>query len=1176
MDTTALKNFAQKARVDLIHQVGAQLKLVLASDSLARREQDKSVRALEEQIERKTKEVVIEEVAYTWFNRFCALRFMDANRYNSVGVVSPSEGQTQPEILADAKMGVFDEDVVSKRTKDIILDLLSGRLKSKDAQGEAYRLLLVSYCNHLNKTIPYLFERITDFTELLLPTNLLAVNSILSDCRNALTEDACKDVEVIGWLYQYYISERKDEVFKNFKKGKKAGPREIPAATQLFTPHWIVRYLVENSLGRLWMLNHPKSHLIEKMEYYIKPEQEETDFLRISKPEEIKVCDPACGSGHMLTYAFDLLYAIYEEEGYNPSSIPSMILMNNLYGIEIDERAGELAAFALSMKARQKSRRFFNNPVEPNICVLKNVKIDPDNIKEYVKHVGIDLFSEDVLATLNQFEEADNFGSLIIPATSNAGDVLKALSLKSMEGEMFLSETHDQIITALTQADYLSQKYHVVVANPPYMGGGNMNVRLSAWLKDNYADVKSDLFSAFIIRNTSLAVNHGQLGFMSPYVWMFISSYEKLRQVLIEKKTITSLIQLEYSGFDGATVPICTFTIENAKKPEFKGSYVRLSNFRGSENQAPKTLEAIKNPECGWFYRVSAEDFQKIPGSPIAYWVPLRIIETFVNYSSIERKAIFKHGMSTSDNSRFLRFWHEVSIKNSSYDSKSSEDTYLGARWYPYNKGGTFRRWYGNNDYLVNWQNDGQEIREISNIKYPYLKGNLDFVLGGQKFFFNPGYTWSSLTSGNFSLRRFNSGFIFDAKGQCFFPKNEEEGSIVFTLLNSIISKVYCQILAPTLDFNSGVISKIPFPNLSITVQTTVRELAEQLSSLSRNDWDSFETSWDFTSLPLLGASNRGDTLASTYENLRAHWNEMTLEMQRLEEENNRIFIEAYGLEDELTPDVPLKEITLTCNPYYRYGDNKSDSELEELLLADTMKELISYAVGGMFGRYSLDKPGLILANQGETYEDYCRLVPGSSFPADEDNAIPVLDGDWFSDDIVMRFRKFLRVAFGEEKYEENLRFVEKALGKDLRQYFLKDFYNDHVRRYKKRPIYWMFSSPDGSFNVLIYMHRYRPDTASIILSEYLREYQVRLSAYMDNLRRKEANPDLSKGEKTKALKELDKLRKTQDILATYERDVLFPLANQRIEIDLDDGVKVNYPKFGTALKKVPGLEAKE
>jgi type II restriction/modification system DNA methylase subunit YeeA len=1165
MDTTALKNFAQKARVDLIHQVGAQLKLVLASDSLARREEEKAVRELEARIERKGKEVVVEEVAYTWFNRFCALRFMDVNRYSTVGVVSPSDAQTQPEILSDAKMGVFDENVVSNKTKEKVLDLLSGRLKSKDAQGEAYRLLLVSYCNHLNRTIPYLFERITDYTELLLPTNLLAVNSILAECRDAMTEEACKDVEVIGWLYQYYISEKKDDVFKNFKKGKKAGPREIPAATQLFTPHWIVRYLVENSLGRLWMLNHPKSNLIAKMEYYIKPEQEESDFLRISKPEEIKVCDPACGSGHMLTYAFDLLYSIYEEQGYDPASIPSLILTNNLYGIEIDERAGELAAFALTMKARQKSRRFFSNPTEPQICVLKNVKIEPENLKEYVKHVGIDLFTEDVLATLNQFEEADNFGSLIIPATNSAGEVLKALSQKNMEGEMFLSETHEQIMTALTQANYLSQKYHVVVANPPYMGGGNMNARLSAWLKDNYADVKSDLFSAFIIRNTSLAVKHGQLGFMSPYVWMFISSYEKLRQVLIEKKTITSLIQLEYSGFDGATVPICTFTIENAKKPEFKGSYVRLSDFRGSENQAPKALEAIKNSDCGWFYRVSADDFQKIPGSPIAYWASKQMLKIFSLAKPVKSIAEFKHGMSTGKNEAVVRLWQEADHLKIHFSSPNHVELYAsGKRYVPYNKGGEYRKWYGNQQFILGYDKKYDELMDSFS---GHRHDNKDS-------YFLPNISWSKITSGNLAMRFFPKGFVYDVAGCSVFTPSDFHLKYLLAYFNLKIKDILVSTLSPTLNFEVGQLRESPI--ILGEHSTKVVEITNRCIDQSKLDWDSFETSWDFTSLPLLDTEYRQATLADTYSTLRTHWNEMTREMQRLEEENNRIFIEAYGLEDELTPDVPLKEITLTCNPYYRYGDNKSDSELEELLLSDTMKELISYAVGCVFGRYSLDKPGLILANQGETYEDYCRLVPDSTFSADVDNAIPVLDGDWFSDDIVMRFRKFLRVTFGEEKYEENLRFIEKALGKDLRQYFLKDFYNDHVRRYKKRPIYWMFSSPNGSFNVLIYMHRYRPDTASIVLNEYLREYQVKLSSYMESLRRKEGNPDLSKGEKTKALKELDKLRKTQDILATYERDVLFPLANQRIEIDLDDGVKVNYPKFGTALKKVPGLEAKE
>jgi len=1160
MDTTVLKNFAQKARVDLMHQIGAQLKLVLAPDSLARREQEQSVETLEGEIKRKTKEVVIEEVAYTWFNRFCALRFMDVNHYNPAGVVSPSDGQTQPEILSDAKMGIFDEDAVPKKTQNIVLDLLSGRLKSKDAQGEAYRLLLVSYCNHLNKTIPYLFEPIADYTELLLPVNLLGINSILADCRNALTEDACKDAEVIGWLYQYYISEKKDDVFKDFKKGKKAGPREIPAATQLFTPHWIVRYLVENSLGRLWMLNNPRSNLVTKMEYYIKPEQEESDFLRISKPEEIKVCDPACGSGHMLIYAFDLLYSIYDEKGYDPASIPFLILKNNLYGIEIDERAEELAAFALTMKARQRSRRFFNNPVEPNICVLKNVKIEPENLKEYVKHVGIDLFTEDVLTTLGQFKEADNFGSLIIPATNRAGEVLKALSQKGMEGEMFLLETHNQIITALTQAEYLSRKYHVVVANPPYMGGKNMNATLSDFAKREYPNSKSDMCTMFIERNLKLVVKQGNVAMITMQSWMFLSSFERLRESLIKESTITSMAHLGARAFDsigGEVVSTTAFVIENQHLQGQKGSFVRLVDGGSEEEKVTALKEAIKNPACGWFYRVSADDFQKIPGSPIAYWVSQKIFNIFQYSLPLKTFSKGSTGLQTSNSDKFLRFWQEV------------DKSLIHTKWIPFAKGGGYRKWYGNVDHLVNWDNNGKDIKNYVVEKYPYLKGNYGLVVKNENTYFLKGILTSRVTTGKLGFRIKSSNEIYSDACTAIFPNDL---AIFLSLLSSKLLRII-EKLNPTINFQAGDIEK--FPIMSHVFEIPITDTVNSCLRISQLDWDAYEDSRDFTSLPLLDASYRGDTLATTYENLRAHWNEMTLEMQRLEEENNRIFIEAYGLEDELTPDVPLNEITLTCNPHYRYSGEKSDAELEELLLADTIRELISYAVGCMFGRYSLDEPGLILANQGETYSDYCRLVPDSSFPADKDNAIPVLDGDWFSDDIVTRFRRFVRIAFGEKRYEENLRFIESALGKDIRQYFLKDFYNDHVKRYKKRPIYWMFSSPDGSFNVLIYMHRYRPDTASIILNEYLREYQVRLSAYMENLRRKEANPDLSKGEKVRVLKELDKLNKTQDVLSAYERDVFFPLANRRIEIDLDDGVKVNYPKFYPALKKIAGLEAR-
>jgi hypothetical protein len=565
-------------------------------------------------------------------------------------------------------------------------------------------------------------------------------------------------------------------------------------------------------------------------------------------------------------------------------------------------------------------------------------------------------------------------------------------------------------------------------------------------------------------------------------------------------------------------------------------------------------------------YNASADDFQKIPGSPIAYWVSEQIFNIFKTENPIGKHIEARQGLGTGQDWFFFRHVWEVSCNKIGYFMNSEHQAWESKnKWFPLNKGGSFRKWCGNQEYLIAF-----DILNRNKLK------NLGNHLPSEDLYFKPAVSWSDITMTNNSFRYYENGYIFSNTGHCAFPKSLDEIYLLLAYCNNKFVNIISKVLNPTMHFHVGYFNKLPYPSEILAKQSIINGIVQKLLEISKLDWDSYETSWDFSSLPLLNATYRGDSLVSTYENLRAHWNEITLEMQRLEEENNRIFIEAYGLEDELTPDVPLKEITLTCNPYYRYGDNKSDSELEESLLADTMKELISYAVGCMFGRYSLDKPGLILANQGETYSDYCRLVPDSSFPADEDNAIPVLDGDWFSDDIVSRFRKFLRVAFGEDKYEENLRFVEAALGKDLRQYFLRDFYNDHVKRYKKRPIYWMFSSPDGSFNVLIYMHRYRPDTASIILSEYLREYQVRLSAYMDNLRRKEANPDLSKGEKVKALKELDKLRKTQDALTAYERDVLFPLANQRIEIDLDDGVKVNYPKFGVALKKIAGLEAKD
>lgn len=1148
METAKLKKFAQFARRSLIEQVLAKFNFVLAENSAARRERADAVKRLEETIKSHGKEQVIERVAYTWFNRFCALRFMDVNRYTRMGVVSPAEEQFQPEILAEAKMGHIDEEMVSDPDRKQIFALLDGKVPSRDPQGEAYRLLLVASCNFFHRAMPFLFQRIDDYTELLMPDDLLSAGSILAYMREAMAPDDCKDVEVIGWLYQFYISEKKDDVFDGLKKNKKIMPENIPAATQLFTPHWIVRYLVENSLGRLWLLNRPGSKLSLQMDYYIHAEQAETDFLRINKPEEIKICDPACGSGHMLTYAFDLLYAIYEEEGYEPSEIPEKILTYNLYGIEIDERAGELAAFALTMKARAKQRRFFNKGIKPNICVLENTHLDEDELNDYVDFIGRDLFTAPLQTTLHQFEEANNFGSLIRPEVTDVDGIFKIIRSKQIS-DLFLGDIHKKVLQVLRQADYLSPKYHVVIANPPYMGSKGMNRRLSAWLNDNYADVKSDLFSAFIVRNTEMTLPKGQLGFMSPFTWMFISSYEKLRNFLLTKKTITSLIQLEYSGFEGATVPICTFTIENAHNPDFNGGYVKLSDFRGSTNQGPRSIEAIKNPNSKWFYRASAADFKKIPSSPIAYWVPN--FDVFA-LPKVSDQWISGGRIKTHDGGKYIRFIWEISRKS--------------AYWKRLIKGGGFRKHFGNEEFIVDWRDDAISFYEEHGGLYP------------ERFRSKEGICWSKITSSLQSFRIKRTETEYDSASPTIYNDSFVCDNYLLSLLNSKVSQFLLKAINPTLNTQVADVMALPIYRVDSAQKKSIEISESKLIDISSADWDAYETSWNFTSFPLLNGYHHQQSLKATYQNIRSHWQMVTQEMQRLEEENNRIFIEAYDLKEELKPEVPLNEITLTCNPYYRYGNDKSEDDLEALLLADTMRELVSYAVGCMFGRYALEKQGLILANQGETIEDYLKQIPEPSFPAVNDNVIPILDGGWFSDDIAERFRKFLRVAYGDEHYEENLIFVEQGLnikGKrnyNIRDYFLNEFYVDHVKRYKKRPIYWMFSSPKGGFNALIYMHRYRPDTVSVVLNDYLREYRTKLTAHKNRLEAVSISSSASQSEKTKALKEIEKTGKMIVELEEYERDVLYPLATKQVGIDLDNGVKVNYPKFGTALKNIKGL----
>jgi hypothetical protein len=1341
METTKLKKFAQAARRSLMAQVATKLKLVLATDSAARRENPKAVATLEKAIEVMGQAQVIERVAYTWFNRFCALRFMDVNRYNRIGIVSPAEEQTQPEILAEAKMGLIDEDMVPEKIRQQVLDLLSGKAPSRDPQGEAYRLLVVAACNFWNKAMPFLFQRIDDYTELLMPDDLLSGNSILATTREAMTTDACEDVEVIGWLYQFYISEKKDEVFDGLKKNKKITPENIPAATQLFTPHWIVRYLVENSLGRLWLLNRPGSKLIEQMDYYIKPVESgecevgsksdsshsplATSHLRISSPEEIRICDPACGSGHMLTYAFDLLYAIYEEEGVDPAEIPEKILTNNLYGIEIDERAGELAAFALTMKARSRSRRFFRKAVKPNICVLENVTFDAGELAAVGSEKWV-VGSEKRQALhhdLHLFEEADNFGSLLRPQLplEDIQSLQRTIhSTLSTSHSLFDSMTHQKALQALRQADYLSPKYHVVIANPPYMGGKGMNGRLAAWVKGNYPNTKSDLFAMFIERNLELAQKHGAVAMITMQSWMFLSSFEALRARILNQGTLLAMAHLGARAFDsigGEVVSTTAFVLENAAKPDYIGRYLRLVNGNSETEKEKAIREAVNNIDCGWFFRASAADFKKIPGYPIAYWANGSIFSAFDRSNRISSLSTLHRGISTGNTDLFAKLWHEVPRNNLCLGANNREEAKLsGTRWFPYNRGGAFRKWYGLGIDILDYEDGGH--RMIAAAERGESPG---FRHDGAAEYFLPTITWTALTAGKPSFRLLEAGYVLGHKGSSIKTSESNRLSLL-ALFNSNALERFLEYISPTLDINIHQISSLPLPESPDFHQASA--VASTLVEISKNDCSSLETCWDFTSLPLLNPDYHQPTLKATYQKLRAHWREITLEMQRLEQENNRIFIDAYGLNDELDEKVDLNEITLTCSPHYRYGVEECEvgsekwEEMEARLLQDTMKELVSYALGCMFGRYSLDMPGLVLANQGETISDYYKkvmehqksereklsgtdclaegdglggtdlsgeqnlsqggtvrpdepnsqgrsvdslqhsrrasqtidsgvqklsidstgfqsrsgnstddrstiglsfagesgansesirgnqaddLLPDSeaalashsplptshlSFVPDEDNVIPMLDGDWFTDDIAERFRKFLRVAFGDEHYEANLRFVEASLnikGKrnySIRDYFLGEFYNDHVKRYKKRPIYWLFSSGSGkaggSFNALIYMHRYRPDTVSVILNGYLREFRTKLAAQKSHLEAVSISASASQGEKTKALKEIERINKILVELDDYERDILYPLATEQVTIDLDDGVKVNYPKFGKALKPIAGLEGKD
>ncbi len=1100
---------------------------------------------------------VMEEATYTWFNRLVALRFMDANGYLECGASwfsTPGQAGFRPEVLVRAQelnLPGLDEAVVDN-------------YRCADDEEGLYRYLFDLQCSALSHALPRMFSPLEDWTQLLCPANLLRETGVLSRMvQDIPEEDWRREVEIVGWMYQHYNAARKAEVMEGTRSGKKIHPEDIAPATQLFTPDWIVRYMVQNSLGRLWLANHPLCSLAEKMEFYVAPERVPADSLRVQSPEELRVCDPACGSGHVLTYAFDLLYEIYEGEGYAAADIPSLILRHNLYGMDLDQRAGDLAYFALMMKARARDRRFLRRGVQPHICVLQPIRFGCEELAAYREAVGPDTLPPEAEHALREFEQADNFGSLICPSLPDVAALRQRLQAMPLPPQLSLQLTHVKVLGVLKQADYLSQKYHVVVANPPYISSNKMNPALRDWVRTHDEAGKEDLFSAFMLRNMKLALPGGQLGFMTPFVWMFLPSYEKIREIIFREETLTSLVQLEYSAFAEATVPICAFSLENRCIPGFRGGFIRLSDFRGSEVQAPRTREALQNPDCGWFYRVDPGAFQSIPGKPIAYWLTENARQLFVTCRPLGDVADSRQGLATADNKRFLRLWHEVPHAHIGFGLPSAvAAAQTGLKWFPHNKGGEFRKWYGNLQYVVNWQDDGAEIRNFRDARTGKQLSRPQNV----GYYFKPAVSWSEITSSINSFRYYPQGSIFNARGMCAFAGEESWQLSLLAFLNTSFVQTITKVINPSISFGAGDFAKLPYAERFWSPEASAR--AARLVELARQDWDSHETSWDFTTLPLLRAEHRRPTLAETYAALRAHWQQLTEETARLEKENNQAFLELYGLEREFSSEVALEQISLTCNPAYRYGADKSAAEQETLLRADTVRELLSFAVGCMFGRYSLTTPGVVCAGAAMEPERYGEFRP------DADNILPICDEDYFSDDVCGRLVDFVRLVFGDEALEENLAFIAESLGggrgaaRDIiRDYFLKSFYADHCRMYGKRPIYWQFDSGRReAFRALVYLHRYDQDTLARMRTDYVFRQQERCRIALGDLRRR--REEAGGRERTALTQRLNKISAQETEMAAFEQQ-LHHLANQRIVLDLDDGVVANYARFSPLLSKI-------
>jgi hypothetical protein len=1222
MNKAKLKSYAPQARKDFIAAVTARANLLGISEKVGDKAGQLDVAASQPQgdvtviagqawpakvhsqreqlIARIQKDGFVqtmEAVAYTWFNRFAALRYMELHDYLGHGhrALSSEQG-TLPDILTHATdLSNFD---AANALPGLNAAKVTELKLAGNRDGELYRMLLVAQCNALSRAMPFLFERIDDDSELLLPDNLLRSDSVIAKLVEAIPEEDWAEVEIIGWLYQFYISEKKDQVI-----GKVVKSEDIPAATQLFTPNWIVQYLVQNSVGRLWLMANPQSTLAQAWPYYITPAEQtpevqaQLDALiqtRVRQdgdtlnPESITVLDPACGSGHILVVAYDVLKAIYLERGYQPRAIPRLILEKNLFGLDIDDRAAQMAGFALLMKARADDRRLFTatddagnlQPCSLNVLSLQESKgLDADVLTRALQLPGHsreggnpeaprntsgfgddDLFpgthpqislgessaadtagDPAIAALIATFEHAKTFGSLIqIPQTliSQLAVLTEKLQLARQNGDLYAKAAAQDLWPLVAQAQVLAMQFDAVVANPPYMGSKNMNASLKEYVNSSFPDEKSDLFSVFIKRGFDWCKALGFNSQVTIQSWLFLSSYENMRKVVLEERSVFSLVQIGYNSFPelNSKVVQCAAMISSKyKNTEFVGRFVNLNS---ASQSADKKL-VFDQRDKSIIFDVKQSDLLKIPGNALAYWANRTALNHFSDSQLLGEMADLRSGISTGDNDVFYRAWFEVSRENVNFKS----NTVTGGKWFPIVRGGDFRRWYGNRESVINLENDGADIIESKN----------NYRLRSKEYYTKVGVTWSRITSGLLSFRLKTEDVNFGENSPCLFSLKDE--FLLLSILNSKVAGHFLSLISPTLSNQVVDVAKIPvkFSKESTSVA------ASRLVEIHKSDWDRSEMSWDFCGNELTKYSRFGESMMSSWSCHLTETTERLDETKELEESNNKFIINAYDLQDELSPEVPESQITLAR------ADREKDCQ-----------RLISYAIGCMMGRYSLDEPGLIYAHAGNVGFEPGRYV---TFPADADGIVPITDELWFADDAPSRIREFLRAVWGPDTLEDNMAWLAESLGtkasetpdETIRRYLADKFFKDHLQTYKKRPIYWLFSSgKQGAFQALVYLHRYHEGTLARLRAEYVVPLTGKIQSRIDMLQ-KDKDAASSTAARNKLAKEVEKLKKKHVELLAYDEQLRHH-ADMRITLDLDDGVKVNYGKFGELLAETKAV----